>query len=156
MGCLEAAACWKYLHYSYSSLTYIQYYMCKLSVNAHLCRRDEVNCGMARLGSNRYDKGIWSVYMINLRPYKYWWNFFKPNIIANASLSKWEYLFSTGTIVREAYVMGRSDSAPNLCKSAALTLHHMIILNLYHYHNVPVPCCDFTTSKALCWFWHHW
>ena len=31
--------------------------------------------------------GLWSVTMVNLRPHKYWWNFFSPSMTANPSLS---------------------------------------------------------------------
>ena len=50
------------------------------SVNFHFSRHDETNWGMAYVGPNKYDKGLWSCiddkFMV------------KSNIIANAFLSK--------------------------------------------------------------------
>jgi len=43
---------------------------------------------------------------MNYHPYRFWWNLFTPNMMARASLSSWEYLFSDGARLCDAKAIG--------------------------------------------------
>ena len=75
---------------------------------AHRCMQADAICGIALDESNKYDNGLWSVYMTNALPNKYWWNFCKPNTIAKASLSNWEYRHSAGANIHDTKAIGCS------------------------------------------------
>jgi len=64
-----------------------KWYSYVASINVQHCIRGDNICGAAFVSPNNPRSGLWSVTMVNLRPYKYWWNFSSPSITANPSLS---------------------------------------------------------------------
>ena len=78
------------------------------SYKAHLCILVASRVGMPCLGPRILVNSLWFMTMVNIRPYKYWWNLWIPKMRESVSFSICAYFLSAGESALEAKAIGHS------------------------------------------------
>lgn len=103
-------------------------------------------------GPSNVANGLWSVTKRNLLPYKYWWNFFTPNIVLSASFSICAVITLALDSVRKAWAIGRSSPEGKTCAITASMPYCEASVSSFN-GNFSSKCVKTGALDNLCFSW---